>query len=134
MSLMSGLRRGPSPADDRVRGRWMRRAGGGRLTTLAALSAYAGGGGGGGEARGERAANTGAAAVMTASINPDTRNPMTGRGDARAEPGREGGRDTWVSASTKTTAFDATSGSSASIQYSTVESRSSAGASSTRIA
>ena len=60
---------------ERVRGRWMRRAFGGRLTTLAALSAYAGGGGGGGEARGERAANTGAAAVITASMTPDTRNP-----------------------------------------------------------
>ena len=92
----------------------MRSAFGGRLTTLAALSAYAGGGGGGGEARGERAANTGAAAVITASMTPETRNPITGRGEERAEPGREGGRDTWVAASTKTMAFEATSGSSAS--------------------
>ena len=112
----------------------MRRAFGGRLTTLAALSAYAGGGGGGGEARGERAAKTGAAAVMTASMTPETRKPMTGRGDDRAEPGREGGRDTCVSASTNTTALEATSGSSASKKNSTVESRSSAGASSTRTA
>ena len=92
MSLMSGSSRGPSPADDRVRGRWMRSAGGGRLRTLAVLSAYAGGGGG--EARGERVAKTGAAAVMRASMTPEMRTPTTGRGDARADPGREGGRET----------------------------------------
>ena len=46
---------------------------------------------------------------------------------------REEGRETCVVASTRTTAFDATSGSSASMKYSTVESRSSA-ASSTKTA
>ena len=114
MSLMSGSSRGPSPADERVRGREMRSAGGGRLMTRAALSAYAGGGGGGGEARGDRVGKTGAAAVIRASMTPEMRTPITGRGDARADPGREGGRETWVCASTKTMAFDAISGSSAS--------------------
>ena len=91
---MSGSSRGPSPTVERVRGRWTMRACGGRLTTLGALSAYAGGGGGGGDVRGERAAKTGAAAVITASMTPETRNPKTGRGVDLAEPGREGGRVT----------------------------------------
>ena len=129
MSLTSGSSKGPSPAVDRVRGRWTRRACGGRRTTLGALSAYAGGGGGGGEARGERVAKTGATAVITASMTPVTRSPIAGRGDARAEPGREDGRDTCVWASTKTTALEATSGSSASKKYSTVSSKSSAASS-----
>ena len=94
MSLTSGSSRGPSPAEERVRGLSMRSADGGRRTTRAALSAYAGGGGGGGEARGDQAAYTGAAAVIRASMTPEMRTPITGRGDARAEPGREGGRET----------------------------------------
>ena len=39
VSLMSGSKRGPSPVDDRVRGRWTKSAFGGRRTTRAALSA-----------------------------------------------------------------------------------------------
>ena len=91
VSLTSGSRRGPFPVDVRVRGLSMRSADGGRRTTRAALSAYAGGGGGGEEAQGERAAKTGTAAVMRASTTPNTGTPMKGRGDARADPGREGG-------------------------------------------
>ena len=122
---MSGSRRGPSPVEERVRGLSMRSADGGRRTTRAALSAYAGGGGGGEGARGARAAKTGTAAVMRASTTPETRIPRKGRGEARADPGREGGRETCVDASTRTIAFEAISGSSASRKNSSVSSRSS---------
>ena len=100
---------------------------------LEALSAYSGGGGGDADTEGcgRRGAKTGAALVITASTNPLMRSPTMGVGEAAAEPGRDDGRLYCVAALITTTALEATSGLSPSIQYLNVWSRSSCTASST---
>ena len=112
----------------RVRGRAMRRDGGGRRRTRGAKLAQMsrGDGGGGGGLYGASKMGMMSPAPMSASKMLVMRTPLIGFGEAAAKDGRE----YWTAASTKTTAFDATSGKSvASIMYSSVLLRSSPAAS-----